>query len=507
MHRGRLPARLKDDLIPGVALTLGAAALIEVLARLVLRPPSLTILLTVVAFVAYRSGVRVGMLSAAIVTLYGLYFLAPARHQLPFTSSAALQMALLAIAAFVIALLMGMLRRSARSSERQLRASEAKLRLILGQLPAHLWTTDRELCVTSVMGTGLARTQLDTQRFVGQPLSKIVQAGKIGRTVLEAHEQALHGKTASYERSIDGRILSCAIEPLRDAEGCIVGCLGLAHDITARIQTERQLAEERLEAARLAELDHLRREFIASVSHDLRTPLTSTRAGVGMVETSAGERLTPDELRLLRNARRNMERLDRHIADLLALNQIEAGALQLEREPLDLRAVVADALTTVEDLSYAKEQTIRLDLPEPLPVYGDTWRLEQVLTNLLRNAQQHTPLHTYIQVRGHAEQGRVCLSVQDSGPGIPAEDLDKVFHHHRRLDPTADGFGLGLAIARGIVELHEGQIWLESTPGVGTTVQLSLPLWKAQPAQPRDSRLHGEGEQGALKLDEKSAWA
>ncbi len=260
----------------------------------------------------------------------------------------------------------------------------------------------------------------------------------------------------------------------------LLGIFGVG---TAILKRRLTLEQERAslasgESERLAEIDRLRDLFISSVSHDLRTPLTATRAGLGILLTSASERLRPDERDLLSNARRSTERLDMLIGDLLAYNQLEAGTLRLDREPLDLRAVVTEAMSAVHPLVQEKRQILEIDLPEPLPGEGDPRRLEQVVVNVLANAQMHTPEGTRISISGRVTGGEVSLSVGDNGPGIPQGELEAVFRRFHHLGSARGGSGLGLAIARGLVELHGGRIWAESRPGAGVTFHISLPSAK-----------------------------
>ncbi len=223
------------------------------------------------------------------------------------------------------------------------------------------------------------------------------------------------------------------------------------------------------------ELERLREVFVASVSHDLRTPLTAIKAGLGMLEASGGDQLQDDLRPLLANARRNAERLGMLIDDLLAHNQLQAGTLRLNAESLDLREVVANATTAIHPLIRQKNQALELNLPEPLSVCGDTHRLEQVVANLLANAHEHTPAGTRIAVSGTVDDGEVCLTVRDDGPGIPPTELEAVFQRFHRLAGSNGGSGLGLSIARSLVELHGGRLWAESAPNCGLAFHVALP--------------------------------
>ena len=255
---------------------------------------------------------------------------------------------------------------------------------------------------------------------------------------------------------------------------CIFG-VGTAI-LMRRLTLERETATlARGESERLGEIDRLRDLFISSVSHDLRTPLTATRAGLGLVRTSASERLRPDERDLLDNARRYTERLGMLIGDLLAYNELEAGTLRLGRESIELRAVVTEAMSSVYPLIQEKGQTLEVNLPEPLPSEGDLRRLEQVVVNVLANAHRHTPEGTRISIFSRVSGAKVSLSVGDNGPGIPQGELEAVFQRFHRLGSARGGSGLGLAIARGIVELHGGRIYAESRPGEGATFHIFLP--------------------------------
>jgi PAS domain S-box-containing protein len=237
---------------------------------------------------------------------------------------------------------------------------------------------------------------------------------------------------------------------------------------TVYVTTVRGISERRA-------VEQTQREFIASVSHDLRTPLTAIRAAIVLLHVSLATGLGPEERTLLANARRNTEFLGGLVDDLLAFNELEAGALRLQRKPLDLRMSVADAVASVHPLMREKGQVLAVDLPQPLPVEGDPRRLQQAIVNVLANAYQHTLPGTQITISGALTPDVISLTVHDDGPGIPVEDLEAIFQRFHSARVTGGGSGLGLAIARSLVELHGGRLWAVSAPGRGSTFHMTLP--------------------------------
>ncbi len=291
--------------------------------------------------------------------------------------------------------------------------------------------------------------------------------------------------------TIAAAVMVAAIEPtlplwsateghVRDLGARIIGLLvvGIGATVLARHLTLEQAAARanRDEAERLTELDQLRVAFVETISHDLQTPMAAMRASLGLLDSSAGDRLHTEERDLLDSARRNNQYLGLLIDDLLALNQLEAGTLHLDHQLLDLRTVVVDALGSVHPLLKDKGQTLEVDLPStPLTVAGDARRLGQVIANLLANAHRHTPPGTHVMISGRATSAEVVLTVRDNGPSIAPWDLETIFRRFHRLAAHGEGSGLGLAIARELVELHGGRIWAESEPGQGSVFHMALP--------------------------------
>jgi signal transduction histidine kinase len=232
-------------------------------------------------------------------------------------------------------------------------------------------------------------------------------------------------------------------------------------------------------AQKKQELEVLRRDLIAWVGHDLRTPLTSIRAIIealadGVVEDPAAAQ------RYLRTAQQDVQALSHLIDDLFELAQLDAGGLRLDVQPGSLSDLISDTIESFSEqarrqgvvLSGSADSTI-----DPLPM--DVQRIGRVLTNLVANALRHTPAGGSILLSAKRMDDAVQIEVRDSGEGIRPEDLDQVFERFYRGEKSRNratgGAGLGLAIARGIVEAHGGKIWAESKQGEGARFIFYLP--------------------------------
>jgi len=244
---------------------------------------------------------------------------------------------------------------------------------------------------------------------------------------------------------------------------------------TAQDEVSRLIRAFNQTLERLEKLFDTQRRFLADVSHELRTPLTVIKGEVGLM------RLTNElDEESLRNIEKEVDRLTRLVGDLLLLAQAESGQLPLDLKPVELDTILLEVLQQMQILASGKVN-LRLEEIDQVMVRGDRDRLKQVILNLVANAINYTPAGGEVRLSLSKQSGQSCLMVEDTGPGIPPEDLPHIFDRFYRGDPSRkrtenSGFGLGLSIAKWIVDHHGGQIEVESQVGKGTRFTVWLPL-------------------------------
>lgn len=227
-------------------------------------------------------------------------------------------------------------------------------------------------------------------------------------------------------------------------------------------------------------LETVRRDFVSNVSHELRTPLASLKA---LTETLQQGALTdpPAAQRFLSQMDDEIDNLTQMVQELLELSRIESGKVPLLKKEITPFAVIDPAVKRMTLQAQRSSLELLNASPETLPeIAVDSSRLQQVLVNLIHNAIKFTPPGGRIEVSAHAEEKFVIFSVQDSGIGIPPDDLARIFERFYKADRarTSGGTGLGLSICRHLVEAHGGKIWAESRPGEGSTFFFSIPIAK-----------------------------
>jgi len=253
-----------------------------------------------------------------------------------------------------------------------------------------------------------------------------------------------------------------------------------AYLVTVRDITARKQADElRMEIERHIKLDKLKDDFINTVSHELRTPLSITKEAISLILEKVQGEINDQQTEILTIAKNNIERLARIINGLLDVSKIEAGKIELRKEDIDLQSLVGEVAQSFEGKAQEKGLDLRLSLPEATVLaYADEDKLAQVFTNLVDNAVKFTVTGS-IEIRVEEKDGNIECRVRDTGIGIAPEDIPKIFDRFtqfgRKDGPGEKGTGLGLSIVKGLVEVHGGEILVESEVGKGTEVTFTLP--------------------------------
>ncbi|WP_345268111.1 ATP-binding protein [Nocardioides nanhaiensis] len=285
-------------------------------------------------------------------------------------------------------------------------------------------------------------------------------------------------------------VVAMTVSPTADATGRL-GYLLVAQDVTERQAGHAALAaaldKERAAVEQLRSLDRARDELVSTVSHELRTPVTSILGYTELLREGAIVPPDPAQVPLLDTITRGSHRLIDICNDLLLLSGLEAGAISLTMQPLDLRETVRTAVEGSEPLLAGRHLQVEVEQPEhPVEVRGDAHQLERAVANLLGNAVKFTSDGGRVVVTLAREGTEALVAVSDTGIGIPLADQEAVFTRFFRTDEAQHqaipGTGLGLSIVADIVHAHQGRVELESAPGSGTTVLVRLPADHPDPA-------------------------
>jgi len=234
-------------------------------------------------------------------------------------------------------------------------------------------------------------------------------------------------------------------------------------------------------------MDRMKDEFLSIVSHELRTPVTSIKGFLELIMEGSTDSLNEDQRQFLEAMRRNTDRLESLINDLLDLSRLEGGMVTLEQLNFPFGDVVTEVLSEMgSDIGGKKLKVSWSDNEPHILVRGDRSRVVQILANLLSNAVKYSPDESSIEIDVNPFDGRselLRVDVRDHGLGIPDEDISKLFQKFYRVDNSTTrstaGTGLGLAITKALVELHGGEIWVQSEAGEGSTFSFTLPIGSA----------------------------
>jgi len=316
-----------------------------------------------------------------------------------------------------------------------------------------------------------------------------------------------HGLTLQARRKDGSEFpVEISLSPVKSGKGFRV--TAIIRDVTMQ-----RIAEEKIRAANLQleqrnreveRANRLKSEFLASMSHELRTPLHTIIGFSELLAEGVEGPLNERQARFVRHVHQDALHLLELINDVLDLSKIEAGRLELQLEPFDSLTVINDALGAIHPMADAKHIVTANRIKGPLPIFADRVRFREIMTNLLSNAVKFTPERGNVWIeREPAPEDVVCFSVGDTGIGIAPEDHDAVFDTFRQVGSTTrgvrEGTGLGLAIVKRLVEMHGGNIRLESERGKGSRFSFTMPVSRSEkPDQP--VVLIIEDEPGAREL-------
>jgi PAS domain S-box-containing protein len=301
--------------------------------------------------------------------------------------------------------------------------------------------------------------------YAGRPIEAIAGGNQLAVAVAEALRSqrpvAGEGITSVLPLGVAGaeRAFRLRTTPMHDGEGRLLGAVSLLEDVT-----------------HLREVDRMKSEFIATASHELRTPLTSVQMNILLLLEDAGS-LTTSQRDLLESCRRECARLERLTHDLLDLAKIDAGQHAPQILPIALGEAVASAVEAVRPRATRQGITLTVQSAQALPpALADRLQIERVVINLLNNALRATPSGGAVRVAVQQRENDLLVAIADTGRGIPAEYLPHIFDRFVQVPgDTAGGAGLGLAIAKRIVDAHGGDITVQSELGRGTTFTFTVP--------------------------------
>ena len=384
-----------------------------------------------------------------------------------------------------------------RRAETALRASEARLRSYFENVPVGIVLVSQSGVVVNVNPALCSITGYERGELLGGGLSFLLGPDHLARIeeIRVLIGALLSGEMPSFrlEQAFvtkDGRSiwLEVNVSPMRDEHGEPLELVAVVQDVTSRKDAER-----------------VKDEFISVTSHELRTPLTSIRGALGLLAGGVVGELPGSARRMLDVAVMSTDRLIRLINDILDLERLTSGKLSLSLEACDAAGLVSRAVEEIRGAADEVEVVVRAGSVDGR-VWADPDRILQTLTNLVGNAIKFSPPSATVEVSATVEGDHVRFTVEDHGPGIPADQLETVFERFRQVDSsdsrTKGGTGLGLAICRTIVEQHGGRIWAESVLGAWTKLSFTLPVVADLEEENPEDRLC---EPGVLVCDDDAA--
>jgi len=358
----------------------------------------------------------------------------------------------------------GQLERKVTERTEALRMEMGRLEAVLTSMVEGVVVTDRDNKVVLFNPAAQQMFELVPHRVIEQQVEQVCEMGGFGQLVPRILELGQGGPGAAANETLDakGKRLKVGLAALAAETGSYAGIVLSFRDVTVEEQVDR-----------------MKTEFISTVSHELKTPLTSIKGALQLLLTR-GKWLTDTERQLLTVCFRNTQRLIRLIGEILDISGIESGGMAFKFKPLSIGEVTVYAVEEINSYAMGRGITIVNSIPQELPlVYGDADRLIQVVTNLLSNAIKFSPEGKVVMVTARQEGNYVAVSVSDRGTPIQWTDREKLFKKFQQLegpDGQVGGSGLGLAICKEIVERHHGKIFYLAGNEPGNTFCFTVPI-------------------------------
>jgi PAS domain S-box-containing protein len=371
-------------------------------------------------------------------------------------------------------------------TQEELQQKQAQLSALINNLPDWIWLKDANGLYLLCNPAYCAHHGMKQEDMIGKTAGELFghehadRFNERDRQAMASSEPLVYQEQIVFGRTTRVGVSELIKVAMRDASGQCVGVLGIGRDIS-----ERKRDEAALIAAKDAALagEQAKAEFLANMSHEIRTPMNAV---IGMSDLLLDSALTPAQREFAETIRTSGDALLGLINNILDFSKIESGHLELERLPVQLAECVEGALDITSSPALAKGLDLLYWLDDEVPraMFGDITRLRQVFINLINNAikfTQHGEVLISLSCRRDEAKGQMLLhcSVRDSGIGIPADRLDRLFQVFSQVDTSTTrqygGSGLGLAICKRLVELMGGRIWVESTQGVGSNFQFEIP--------------------------------
>ena len=380
---------------------------------------------------------------------------------------------------------------NSRSSSQNGTANEERYRFIFEHSPAAVYSVDASgviqefnRCAAELWGRTPALGDTD-ERFCGsqkmfRPDGSVMRHDEcpMARVVAGEVPEVTNGEVVLLRPDGSRITVIVNIRPLKDANGRVIGAINCFYDITERSRMEQLLKQQ---ADTLAGMNRRKDEFLAMLSHELRNPLAPA---VNAVQGLAKLGVTRQQQKLLTIAERQLAQLTRLVGDLMDASRIGSGRVELQLEDVCVNDAVETAVQTVRHMVEERGQELTVELPsEPVFVRADAARIEQIIVNLLGNAAKYTENGGRISLSVEQQRGVCTMRVRDTGIGIATELLPRVFDLFTQAAPALDrskgGLGIGLALVKRLVELHQGRVEARSVLGEGSEFVVTLPALPA----------------------------